>query len=77
MYDKNTVKERFREIVPSKNLENLDILEVEKSLKISLKIIGYSPKNLEKSFEKTWKTSTATTLVDFIYECWECDYDSE
>ena len=74
---KQMVYDRFSEIVPVENLENLDILEVKKSLKIAWEIIGYSPKNLEKSFKKVWENSEATSLFEFIYEVWEEDYDGD
>ena len=74
---KQVVYDRLAEVVPVENLENLDINEVKNSLKISLKIIGYSPKNLEKSFKDAWENVEADSLFEFVYKAWEIDYDSE
>ena len=60
--------ERFREIVPPRKLEDMDVIEVETSTKIAFKVIGYAPKNFEDSFTKAWRRSVSTMLFEFIFD---------
>ena len=70
------VYNRFRDVVPVQRLDELSSDEVIRDCNIAFKIIGYTPKNLEKSVEKAWETSTALSLFEFIYDVWEVDNDS-
>ena len=64
------VESRLREICPKKNLSEMDIIEVEKATRIAFEIIGFKPKNFKKIFQKTWESSEANMLCDFIYGVW-------
>ena len=57
---------RFREFVPSKNLENLDVIQVESDCRTAFNIIGFDPDDFEVAFNKAWESSDASTLSDFI-----------
>lgn len=71
------VYNRFAQIVPVQRLDELSAEEVSNSCNVAFKIIGYTPKNLEKSIEKAWESSTALSLFEFIYDVYEVDVDGE
>ena len=62
------VYERFKEIVPPRKMEDLDVIEVETSTKIAFKVIGYTPKDFGKSFSSAWRHSVGTMLFEFIFD---------
>lgn len=68
--DSEFMLSRFRDICPVENMEDVDVIEARKSVDIAFKIIGYFPENLDNVFRKTWETSEADVLSDFIYEVW-------
>lgn len=49
------VHDRLEDIVPQLTLSELEGDEVAIGVKIAFNIIGYTPKNLEKSLEKSWE----------------------
>ena len=67
------VLNRLRDICPSHKLSDLDILEVEEDCHIAFEIIGYTPADFNKAFQKAWEQSDATDLSDFIYDVWRWD----
>lgn len=67
------VYNRFKDVVPVERLDDLSYDEVKEDINIAFKIIGYSPKNLDKSIEKTWESSTALSLFEFVYDVYEVD----
>lgn len=68
------IRDRFTEICPVVNLEDLSIIDAEKDVGIAFKIIGFKPSNFEEAFEKAWRTSNAYRLDEFVYDVWrECD----
>ena len=67
------VRDRLREICPVQKLSEMDVIEVEKACNVAFKIIGYNPKNFEDAFQKTWETSDAEDLCDFVFEVWRND----
>lgn len=64
---------RFKEIVPVKRLDEMTPSEIDKSIDVAFQIIGYTPKNLEKSLEVAIYESEATSLFQFIYDVYEVD----
>ena len=66
------IRTRFKEICPSKLMENVDVIEAESDCKTAFKIIGKIPENFDSAFSKTWITSKAEMLSDFIYDVWRC-----
>lgn len=76
------VYDRFAEVIPVQTLDDVDAESFKKSLKISLEIIGYTPKNPEnldlKSLE-IWldefrKSSKNPSLFEAIFKWWREDY---
>ena len=67
------MRRRFKEITPDDNLEDLDVIEVEKAVDIAFEIIGYNPVDKDKSFNTAWTSSGAVKLWEFIYDVWEVD----
>lgn len=67
------VRERLREICPIEKVSEVDIVEVKRDCMIAFEVIGYNPQNFEESFQKTWESSDAEDLCDFIFKVWECD----
>ena len=61
---------RFKEFVPSKNLENMSIDEVESDVGTAFEIIGFNCPKSELAFTKAWEKSEVTTLLDFVYDIW-------
>lgn len=66
------VKHRLNEICPKKSLEEMDIIEVKKAVRIAFEIVGYLPENFDDDFSKTWGSSEVETLGEFAYEVWRC-----
>lgn len=66
------VESRLREICPRKNLSEMDIIEVEKATRVAFEIIGFKPQNFNDVFQKTWESSDAEVLSEFIYDVWGC-----
>jgi len=67
------VRERLKEICPIEKVSEVDIVEVKRDCMIAFEVIGYNPKNFDESFQKTWESSDAEDLCDFVYELWKCD----
>ena len=70
--DSEIVKARLIDIYPNKSIKGMDVLEVEKDVRLAFKIIGYLPENFGDDFSKTWGSSSAETLGEFAYEVWRC-----
>ena len=56
-------------------MSELDILEAKKSCKVAFEIIGFKPRNFDEAFQKTWESSEATMLSDFVYSVWGNGYE--
>ncbi|MBP5421716.1 MAG: hypothetical protein J6Y78_04640 [Paludibacteraceae bacterium] len=69
------VLRRLREVCPKKEMSELDILEAKKSCKVAFEIIGFKPRNFDEAFQKTWESSEATMLSDFVYSVWGNGYE--
>jgi hypothetical protein len=67
------VKSRLIEVCPHQEISEVDVIEVEKSCYVAFEIIGYKPKNFTRAFQKTWESSDATLLSEFIFEVWGND----
>ena len=68
------IYDRLRDVVPSRTLSQLDLDEAQTSCIVAFEVIGYSPENLEKSFEKVLKSSSDFhELSDFIYSVYKED----
>lgn len=70
--DSEIVRDRLIEVCPNESIKEMDILEVEKCVRIAFKIIGYLPENFDDDFSKTWGSSDVETLGEFAYEVWRC-----
>lgn len=70
--DSEIVRDRLIEVCPNESIKEMDILEVEKGVRLAFKIIGYLPENFGDDFSKTWGSSTVETLGEFAYEVWRC-----
>lgn len=64
----DTVYKRFRDIVPSKNLSDMNIDSIIRDTKIAFSVISYSPKNFSESFKTVWRQRVTDELFEFIYE---------
>lgn len=71
------VYNRFKEIVPVKRLDEMTPSEIDESINIAFKIIGYSPNNLKKSLEEAIYESEAVSLFQFIYDVYEVDSNGD
>ncbi len=71
------VYNRFKEIVPVKRLDEMTPSEIDESINIAFKIIGYSPNNLKKSLEVAIYESEAVSLFQFIYDVYEVDSNGD
>lgn len=68
------VKSKIDEIVPSKNLENCMMVEVESWVIDTFNQIDYNPKNLKKSLDKAWyNASPSDSISDFVFDVWRYD----
>ena len=70
--DSEIVKARLLDVCPNKSIKGMDVLEVEKGVRLAFKIIGYLPENFDDDFSKTWGSSSVETLGEFAYEVWRC-----
>ena len=68
------VRKRLEDICPVRRLEDMDILEVEKSCHVAFEIIGLEHRNerFDKAFKKAWENSDAEMLWEYIYCVWGC-----
>lgn len=64
---------RFAEICPDKRLEDMTSDEVKEDCRIAFLIVGYTPNDLDASFEKAWETSDATELYEYVFDVWLVD----
>ena len=64
---------RLEEIYPFKNTDNMTIEELVKDCNVAFKIIGYDPKNLEKSVKYVFENCDIPILFEFIFEVWKND----
>ena len=75
------VYDRLREIVPVERFEDLSGDDLLKNTKTAFEVIGYSPKNLENSMEKSLKIqgenpqNSEVSLFEFVYLVWRVDND--
>lgn len=67
------VKARFMEICPAEKVEDMTPDDVELSVKVAFKIIGYSPKNLNGAIDRANAVSESEWLYQFIYDVWRLD----
>lgn len=68
------VKSKIDEIVPSKNLKNCMMREVESCVRSAFRQLGYIPKDYRKSLDKAWhNASPSDTISDFVYRVWRYD----
>ena len=61
---------RLEEICPMKNTDTMTFDELVKDCNVAFKIIGYDPKNLEKSVKYVFENCDIPILFEFIYEVW-------
>ena len=67
------VYERLREICPLKRINEMSPDEVDKSVNIAFKLIGYTPNNLNKAMDRANAKSDSRLLYEFIYDVWRLD----
>lgn len=68
------VKSKIDEIVPSKNLENCMMREVESWVRSAFRQLNYIPRNYRKSVDRAWhNASPSDTVSDFVYSVWRID----
>lgn len=70
--DSEIVKARLEDVCPQKSIKEMDVLEVEKAVRIAFEVIGYLPENFDDDFSKTWGSSSVENLWEFAYEVWRC-----
>lgn len=61
---------RLEEVCPTKNTENMTFNELVNDCNVAFKIIGYDPKNLEKSVKDVFENYNIPILFEFIYQVW-------
>ena len=64
------VKGRLEEICPFKNTDEMTLDDLVKDCNVAFQIIGYKPKNLEKSVRFVFENRDLTLLYEFVYEVW-------
>ena len=64
---------RLEEICPLKNTDTMTLDELIHDSNIAFQIIGYKPKNLEKSVKYVFENCDLTALYEFIYRVWKYD----
>lgn len=65
---------RFEEIVPSVNIGGYCLEDLELEVHIAFEIIGYLPKNLQKSVESAFESMDGKgALYRLCYHAWRCD----
>lgn len=67
------VYDRFKEVIPVKRLDEMDVADVFTSCKVAFEIIGYSATDLDGSVEQAWAYSSAESLFEFICDVYEVD----
>lgn len=67
------VRERLREVCPTERVSEKDIIEVKRDCRVAFRIIGYIPENFDDAFQKTWESSDADDLCDFVFDVWRND----
>lgn len=72
----NEVYNRLKEICPKRNLDDMTLTELLKDTNTAFKIIGYSPKNFDKSVTQVFIEKDHIHLYDFIYDVWRWDNES-
>ena len=66
----SVVKGRLEEICPLKNTDEMTLDELIHDSNIAFQIIGYTPKNLEKSVKFVFENRDLPSLYEFVYEVW-------
>ena len=64
---------RFKEICPPKKVEDMSRDELAHDCGIAFIIIGYQPKNLEKSVDEVLESSESKWLYEFVFNVWVGD----
>ncbi len=65
---------RFKEITPDQSVKDCSLDELLSSCQTAFSIVGYTPKNLENSFDKVFEnTDTNTSLFIFIFDVFRED----
>ena len=67
------VSDRLRDICPVKNISDMSISEIKEDCNIAFKIIGYNPRNLNRTVEEIYMNEDIEPLWRFIYRVWEVD----
>lgn len=67
------VRVRLMEICPAEKVVDMSPDDVELSVKVAFKIIGYSPKNLKGAIDRANAVSKSKWLYQFIYDIWRLD----
>lgn len=64
---------RLEEICPMKNTENMSVDELIHDCNIAFQIIGFKPKNLEKTVKDVYLNNDIPLLFEFVFEVWKND----
>lgn len=67
------VRDRLKEICPDENIKDLSISEIKEDCNVAFKIIGYTPRNLDKTVEEIYVNEDIEPLYEFIFKVWEAD----
>lgn len=67
------IYDRFKEVIPVKRLDEMDLDDVFKSCRTAFEIIGYTANDLDRSIEEAWAYSSAESLFQFICDVYEVD----
>ena len=67
------VSDRLRDICPVKNISDMSISEIKEDCNIAFKIIGYNPRNFNRTVEEIYMNEDIEPLWRFIYRVWEAD----
>ena len=61
---------RLEEICPMKSTDKMSVEELTHDCNIAFKIIGYSPKNLDKVVRDIYLNEDIPQLFEFVYQVW-------
>ena len=67
------VSDRLRDICPVKNISDMSMSEIKEDCNIAFKIIGYNPRNFDRTVEEIYMNEDIEPLWRFIYRVWEAD----
>ena len=74
IHESEIVLARFEEVCPSQNIDDMTAKDIEESVRIAFRIIGYMPRNFQKAVDEAVKKMDGKgELFRLCYNAWRLD----